>query len=52
MTPDAVRAGFRPDLLGAVLEGEVSVGDLDAEVLGHLAAVHHCTHRHADLGGP
>ena len=49
---DAVKAAFRLDLLGAVLEGEISVGDLDGEVFGHLAAVHHRTHRDAHLGGP
>jgi len=33
-------------------KARISVGALDVEVLGDLAAVHHRAHRNADIGGP
>jgi hypothetical protein len=48
---NAVETGLLLYLLRSALEGEVAVADLRGEVLGHLAAVHHATDCHADLGG-
>src|SRR6266700_1273832 len=48
---DAVEALLFHDLFDPALPGEIAVGHLDVEVLGHLLAVEHRTNRDADLGG-
>src|SRR6266566_2467585 len=48
---DAVEALLFHDLFDPALPGEIAVGHLDVEVLGHLLAVENRTNRDADLGG-
>jgi hypothetical protein len=48
---NAVEALLFHDLFDLALPGEIAIGHLDVEVLGHLLAVQHRTNRDADLGG-
>src|SRR3984957_7067871 len=48
---DAVEVRLFFDLPDPSLPGEIAVGNLDVEVLGHLLSIEDRTDRHADLGG-
>ena len=48
---DAVELGLGRDLIGLAGPAEVSVADVEGEVLGHLPGIHDFANRQADLCG-
>src|SRR5437588_7499478 len=48
---DAVEARLLLDLFEPPMPGEVTIGSLDVEVLGHLLSINDRADRHADIGG-